>query len=379
MKFTGRSDYSNESAVAAGQISPGQNPLELLKAFRQEMAKRIVGQSEMVDGLLTALIAGGHILLEGVPGLAKTRAVKTLAEITGLGFKRIQFTPDLLPADLTGTLVWEQATSSFSVRRGPVFANVILADEINRAPAKVQSALLEAMEEQQVTIGEKSYALPSPFFVLATQNPIEHEGTYALPEAELDRFLLKLLIPYPDQEEELRILDFAAPFDKDETEKKGWKKIQNGAGEGSLNPVLGPKTLEILRKAADSVFTDEQIQRYIVSVVAASRPAPTRSGGDPKLRTSGSPFTDGVKAGRPKEGLYRYIAFGASPRATLALYRCSKIKAFFSDRSFVTPEDVKAAAFPVLRHRLVLSYEAEADGLDSDTVISRILTLVPMP
>src|SRR5215469_5457564 len=189
-----------------------QAAMELLINARQEMAKRIVGQSEMIDGLLTALIAGGHILLEGVPGLAKTLAVKTLAEITGLNFKRIQFTPDLLPADLTGTLVWEQATGSFSMRRGPVFANVILADEINRAPAKVQSALLEAMEEKQVTIGEKSYRLPDPFFVLATQNPIEHEGTYNLPEAELDRFLLKLLIPYPDMEEELKIMHLAAPI-----------------------------------------------------------------------------------------------------------------------------------------------------------------------
>jgi len=349
------------------QAPLGHAPLELLNTARNEMAKRIVGQNEMIDGLLTALIAGGHILLEGVPGLAKTRAVKTLAEITGLVFKRIQFTPDLLPADLTGTLVWEQATSSFSVRRGPVFANVILADEINRAPAKVQSALLEAMEEQQVTIGEKSYSLPSPFFVLATQNPIEHEGTYALPEAELDRFLLKLLVPYPDPEEELRILDFAVPFGKKEAAKKSGKNNADGVTDVTLAPVLGPGTLEILRKATDSIFTDEQILRYIVSVVAASRPAASRS------------TADGVRSGRQREGLYRYIAFGASPRASLALYRCSRIRAFFEGRSFVTPEDVKAAAFPVLRHRLVLSYEAEADGLDSDTVISRILTLVPMP
>jgi MoxR-like ATPase len=328
---------------------------ELIGSVRREMAKRIVGQSEMIDGILTALIAGGHILLEGVPGLAKTRAVKTLAEITGLVFKRIQFTPDLLPADLTGTLIWEQASGSFSMRRGPLFANVILADEINRAPAKVQSALLEAMEERQVTIGEKSYPLPSPFFVLATQNPIEHEGTYALPEAELDRFLLKLLVRYPDQEEELRILDFSAPFDAAE---------KPGAAEVILNPVLGRDALELLRKAADSVFTDEQIRRYIVSVVAASRPAPSKSAERP---------------GRPREGLYSYIAFGASPRASLALLRVSRIRALLDGRTFVTPEDVKNAAYPVLRHRLVLSYEAEADGLEPDTVISRILTLVPMP
>ena len=328
---------------------------EALNEARHEMAKRIVGQMEMIDGLFTALIAGGHILLEGVPGLAKTRAVKALAEITGLVFKRIQFTPDLLPADLTGTLVWEQATASFSMRHGPVFANVILADEINRAPAKVQSALLEAMEEKQVTIGEKSYSLPSPFFVLATQNPIEHEGTYALPEAELDRFLLKLLIRYPEQEEELRILGLTAE-----------ESVQGN----SLSQVLGPQTLELLRKATDSVFIDEQVKRYIVSVVAASRPAPVHP----------LPGTEGARpVVRPREGLYRYIAFGASPRATLALYRCARIRALFEGRTFVTPEDVKNAAFPVLRHRLVLSYEAEADGLEPDSVISRILTLVPMP
>ena len=371
------------------KIPQVQAAVDALASARREMAKRIVGQTEMIDGLLTALIAGGHILLEGVPGLAKTRAVKTLAEITGLVFKRIQFTPDLLHADLTGTLVWEQATSSFSVRRGPVFANVILADEINRAPAKVQSALLEAMEEKQVTIGEKSYSLPSPFFVLATQNPIEHEGTYALPEAELDRFLLKLLVPYPDQEEELRILDFAAPFGTKDPNRKSGKGNVNGAswagdaggihGESGLNSVLGPGALEILRRAADSIFTDEQIQRYIVSVVAASRPASTRLGTELSTSLQGEVSRVGTRSGRPKEGLYRYIAFGASPRATLALHRCSKIRAFFEGRSFVTPEDVKVAAFPVLRHRLVLSYEAEADGLEPDAVISRILTLVPMP
>jgi MoxR-like ATPase len=254
------------------------------------------------------------------------------------------------------------------MRRGPVFANVILADEINRAPAKVQSALLEAMEEKQVTIGEQSYPLPSPFFVLATQNPIEHEGTYDLPEAELDRFLLKLLIRYPSTEEELRILGFAAPFSSESPAFSGrGAEIQPAA----LNQVLDTATLETLRKAADSIFTDNQILRYIVSVVAASRPAPSRP----------LPGAEGTRpgAGRPREGLYRYIAFGASPRATLALYRCSRIRALLEGRTFVTPEDVKAAAFPVLRHRLVLSYEAVADGLETDSVISRILTLVPMP
>jgi len=335
----------NENLIRSSQ--------DLLKRIRQELAKRIVGQEEMIDGLLTVLIAGGHILLEGVPGLAKTRAVKALAEVTGLLFKRIQFTPDLLPADLTGTLIWEQATGSFSMRRGPVFANVVLADEINRAPAKVQSALLEAMEERQVTIGEKSYALPEPFFVLATQNPIEHEGIYALPEAELDRFFLKLLIKYPSPEEELQVLDFAPPF--------------AGGGNSTQQPltqVLDLASLETLRRAADGVFIDPHIKQYIVSLSTASRP---RQGN----KAQG--------AAQARDGIYRYIAFGASPRSSLALCRCSRIRALFEGRSFVTPEDVKAAAYPVMRHRLVLSYEAEADGLDADSVISRILSLLPMP
>ena len=357
-----KADHYSKPQSSLEHVSEDKAPLELLNKARQEMSRRIVGQSEMIDGLLTALIAGGHILLEGVPGLAKTLAIKTLAEITGLVFKRIQFTPDLLPADLTGTLVWEQATASFSMRRGPVFANVILADEINRAPAKVQSALLEAMEEHQVTIGDKSYPLPSPFFVLATQNPIEHEGTYALPEAELDRFLLKLLVRYPDQDEELRILNYAA------SQGSSSEVDASDAGE-SLNHVIGPEGLQSLRQAADAVFVDEKIKEYIVSVVAASRPAHSRQ----------FPGTEGTRHVRPREGIFRYIAFGASPRATLALHRCARIRALMEGRSFVSPEDVKAAAFPVLRHRLVLYYEAEADGLEPDTVISRILTLVSMP
>jgi MoxR-like ATPase len=326
----------------------------LVDSCRRELARRIVGQREMIDGLLTALIAGGHILLEGVPGLAKTLAVKSLAEITGLSFKRIQFTPDLLPADLTGTLIWEQEKGSFSVRRGPVFANVILADEINRAPAKVQSALLEAMEEKQVTIGETSFALPAPFFVLATENPIEHEGTYSLPEAELDRFLLKLLVTYPAPEEELAIVGQSALLSADGNERRE-----------TLRPVLDLAGLGLLRSAADSIHLDQRIAEYIVSIVTATRPVSAR----PQTAAK-------VPAG---EGLYRYVSFGASPRASIALYRCSRIHALFDGRSFVKPEDVKAAAWPVLRHRIVLSYEAEADGLDADAVISRILSHVPVP
>jgi MoxR-like ATPase len=319
------------------------------------MAKRVVGQRDMIDGLLTALIAGGHILLEGVPGLAKTLAVKSLAEITGLECKRIQFTPDLLPADLTGTLIWEQGTGNFSIRRGPVFASLILADEINRAPAKVQSALLEAMEERQVTIGETTYPLPEPFFVLATENPIEHEGTYALPEAELDRFLLKLLVTYPEPEEELDIVNRCPPFSG-----------QGGRVGALLKPVLNAEALALLREAADSVRLDERLVQYLISIVTATRPSAA-------LRAGPGP------ARGPGEGIYRSISFGASPRASLALYRCSRIRAAMEGRTFVIPEDIKAAALPVLRHRLVLSYEAEAEGLDPDAVISRILALVPVP
>ena len=331
--------------------------VELLNKARAELAKQIIGQEEMIDGLLTVLIAGGHILLEGVPGLAKTRAVKALSQITGLDFKRIQFTPDLLPGDVTGTLVWDQGTGNFSVRRGPVFANLVLADEINRAPAKVQSALLEAMEERQVTIGEKSHPLPDPFFVLATQNPIELEGTYALPEAELDRFIIKLKVNYPSPEEELKVLDLALPF-----------SAADNRGQETLNQVLDYTGLETLRKAADAVFIDPKIMQYIVSLSAATRP-PRQSS-----RTTGS-----SREGISREGIYRYIAFGVSPRSSLALCRCSRVRALFDGRSYVIPEDVKAAAFPVMRHRLVLSYEAEADGLDADAVISRILSLLPMP
>ncbi|MCL2761717.1 MAG: MoxR family ATPase [Treponema sp.] len=324
----------------------------LIDVCRKELAKRIVGQQEMVDGLLAALIAGGHILLEGVPGLAKTLAVKCLAQITGLEFKRIQFTPDLLPADLTGTMIYEQAKGSFSVRRGPIFANVILADEINRAPAKMQSALLEAMEERQVTIGETSYPLPDPFFVLATENPIEHEGTYPLPEAELDRFLLKLLVTYPTPEQELAIIERSPSLASGNVDRRE-----------PLSPVLDKNAITMLRSAADTIYFDEKITEYIVSIVTATRPVTTRSG----------------FAGRMADGLHRYVSFGASPRASIALHRCSRIFSLFAGKEFVGPEDVKAAAYPVLRHRIVLSYEAEADGLDADAVISRILSHVPVP
>jgi len=326
----------------------------LIAACRKEMTVRIVGQKEMIDGLLASLVAGGHILLEGVPGLAKTLAVKSMAEITGLEFKRIQFTPDLLPADLTGTMIWEQEKGSFSVRRGPVFANVILADEINRAPAKVQSALLEAMEEKQVTIGEKSYPLPDPFFVLATENPIEHEGTYSLPEAELDRFLMKLLVVYPQPVEELDIIKNSASLSA------------NTVHNRALSPVMSADKLLFLRKTADSIHIDEEVAKYIVSIVTATRPPQKKSKTSEIAKTTA-------------DNVYRYVSFGASPRASIALFRVSRIFAMFAGRNYVSPEDIKTCAYPVLRHRVVLSYEAEAEGMDADAVIGRILNHVPVP
>jgi MoxR-like ATPase len=312
----------------------------IIERYRAEMGKRIAGQEKMVDGLLVALVAGGHVLLEGVPGLAKTLAIKTLAAVTGLTFKRIQFTPDLLPADLTGTLVWEAPSSTFSMRRGPLFANIVLADEVNRAPAKVQSALLEAMEERQVTLGEESHRLPEPFFVLATQNPIEQEGTYPLPEAELDRFLLKLKVDYPSTENEMRI-------------------ITGNLAEAEVTPVLDMSALQELRETAAKVFVDEKIVGYIVSIVQATRIE--------------------RKDKKRADGIYRYISYGASVRGGAAIYKCARIRALFDGRDFVTPDDVKKAAPDTLRHRLVLSYEAEAENIDADSVLTRILAHVKVP
>ncbi|MDF1566690.1 MAG: AAA family ATPase [Spirochaetaceae bacterium] len=312
---------------------------ELIEKARSEMGKRVVGQSDLVDGLLTGIIAGGHVLVEGVPGLAKTLAVRTLADVTSAMFKRIQFTPDLLPADLTGTMIYKQQTGEFVPRKGPVFSNVILADEINRAPAKVQSALLEAMAEGQVTIGEQTYPLPEPFFVMATQNPIEQEGTYRLPEAQLDRFLIKVNVAYPSPAEELAVLE---------------RMVDDP--DIPLLRILDRDRVRSLREAAESVKAEESIKRYIVSLTAASRVKDRR-----KL-----PFS-------------RYIEYGASPRATLAIYRCARVQALFEGRGFVLPEDVKAVAPMVMRHRLVLSYEAEAEQMDADAVIASLLAAVSVP
>lgn len=315
-----------------------------------EAGKRLVGQRNLVKDILIAFIAGGHILLEGVPGLAKTLTVKTIAEILGLDFKRIQFTPDLLPADVTGTLIYEQNKGTFSVRKGPVFANVILADEINRAPAKVQSAMLEAMEEKQVTIGEDSYKLPSPFFVLATQNPVEQEGTYNLPEAELDRFIMKLVINYPTAENERQIV-----------------KTCGKAPLVQINKIISDADINKLKEIADKVTCDEKLIDYIVSILNVTRPAAPTS---EKARKNAAANTNDIT---------RYIHFGVSPRAGIAILQCAKVNALFEGRNFVLPEDIKAVAMNVLRHRLVLSYEAAADNVTADDIISRILDFIPLP
>jgi len=332
----------------------------IVSSVRAEMAKRIVGKDDIVRGILMGVIASGHVLLEGVPGLAKTLAVKTFAEISGLEFSRIQFTPDLLPADITGTLIYEQATGRFTPRRGPLFANVVLADEVNRAPAKVQSALLEAMEEGQVTIGDSSLALPSPFFVLATQNPIEHEGTYPLPEAQLDRFLIKVLVDYPSEDEEAEVVRRVAG------------RITGGDRSSiPVSRVLGVEEIGLLRRAAESVRVDEALLDYIVRVIRATRPSPEAK--------SASVSKAQAKDTALARDLARWLEYGASPRASIHLFRCARIQALLEGRAYVLPDDVKAVAPEVLRHRLVLSYEAEAEGITVDSVISRVLSGIALP
>jgi MoxR-like ATPase len=310
-----------------------------LESCFSEVSKRIVGQRGMVEGMMMGLLAGGHVLVEGVPGLAKTLAVKTLAETLDASFRRIQFTPDLLPADLIGTMIYRPQTGEFVPRKGPIFTNIILADEINRSPAKVQSALLEAMEERQVTLANESYRLEEPFLVLATQNPIEHEGTYPLPEAQLDRFILKLNIPYPAYGEEIEIL-----------KRVGTRK------EIPVDTVLPREDVAALRDTAEKILLDERIEEYIVSLVFATR-----------------------EEEREKADFVRFIEYGASPRASIYLYRCAKVKALFSGRSFVIPEDVKEVTPAVLRHRLVLTYEAESEEMSPDRIIAALLDSVNVP
>ena len=346
---------------------------EIVEIFKNEATKRLVGQENLVTDILMAFVAGGHVLLEGVPGLGKTLTVKTVAKMLGLDFKRIQFTPDLLPADITGTLIYEQNKGVFSVRKGPVFSNIILADEVNRAPAKVQSAMLEAMEERHVTIGEKTYELPSPFFVLATQNPIEQEGTYNLPEAELDRFLMKLIVDYPSVEDEMKIV----------------KSCGNVSFE-PVNQVISSNDLNFLISACDKVNLDDKILKYIVSIINVTRPVFEKNSQFGHSLKQNSAFSNNSSLGgkfsssssmfvSKSSDITRAIQFGASPRAGIAMAKCSKVKALFEGRDFVLPEDVKSVACNVLRHRIVLSYEAAADNVQPDEIILRILDLVPIP
>ena len=331
-----------ETAAAPSFDTQVAEQRRLLDACFVEVGKRVVGQQAMVRGMMMALLAGGHVLLEGMPGLAKTRAVKALSEVLDVSFRRLQFTPDLLPADLTGTMVFRQQSGEFIARKGPIFAHVVLADEINRAPAKVQSALLEAMEERQVTLGDETYPLAEPFLVLATQNPIEHEGTYPLPEAQLDRFLLKLLVPYPAYREELQVL-----------------RLIGDEQPVALRPLLSPSAIAALRATAAQVRLDRRIEEYVVTLTRATRPG----AGDPRAASDQQ----------------RYLQHGASPRASIYLFRCAKIHALLAGRSFVIPEDVKTVAPDVLRHRLVVSYEAESEGVTAEAIIADLLGRVEVP
>jgi len=304
------------------------------------MDKVIVGQKHLVESLLIGLLSDGHILLEGVPGLAKTLAIKTLSDLIKCDFSRIQFTPDLLPADVIGTMIYSQKKEEFSIKKGPIFSNLVLADEINRAPAKVQSALLEAMQERQVTIGENTYKLEEPFLVMATQNPIEQEGTYPLPEAQVDRFMLKVIIKYPKKEEERLII------------RQNLKKEKP-----VVNPILSPKDIIAARDIVRQVYIDEKIERYIVDIVFATR----------------FPQDYGL------ESLKDMISFGASPRASINLALAARAYAFIKRRGYVIPEDIRAVCYDVLRHRIGLSYEAEANNLTSDEIITEILNTVEVP
>ena len=305
-----------------------------------ETNRVIVGQKSMVERLLIGLLTGGHVLLEGVPGLTKTLTVRTLADTMEANFKRIQFTPDLLPADLTGTQIYSPQSGQFTVRHGPIFANLILADEINRAPAKVQSALLEAMQERQVTIGDQTFPLPRPFLVLATQNPIEQEGTYPLPEAQIDRFMLMVKVGYPTREEERVIMD----------------RMSSGPAP-TCRKVVGLDAIERARKVVESVYVDDKVKDYIVQIVYSTR-EPEKAG----LRE-----------------LKEYIEYGASPRASIALIQAARAHAFLRHRGFVVPEDIKAIAYDVLRHRISLSYEAEAEEMTTEKIIQRIFERVEVP
>ncbi len=321
----------NEKVRAASAFIP---------SLKAEIGKVIVGQDYLVDRLIIGMLSNGHVLLEGVPGLAKTLTVNTLAAAMETSFQRIQFTPDLLPADLIGTLIYNPKDGDFFTKKGPVFSNIILADEINRAPAKVQSALLEAMQEHQVTIGDETFTLPEPFLVMATENPIEQEGTYPLPEAQVDRFMLKLNIDYPTRDEERKILE----------------RMAHTSTNIQVSPVITPETILDARKAVDEIYVDDKIKEYILDIVFATR-EPEKYGLD----------------------LADYLRYGASPRATLALTTGARAYAFLQGRGYVTPQDVKSIAPDILRHRIIVSYEAEADELTSEDIIAKLLSEIPVP
>ncbi len=311
-----------------------------IRPLQEEMGRVIVGQKHLLDRLLIALLTNGHVLLEGVPGLAKTLALKTLADCVAVSFKRLQFTPDMLPADIVGTMIYNPQDGAFRTKHGPIFSNLILADEINRAPAKVQSALLQAMQERQVTIGDETYPLPAPFLVLATQNPLEQEGTYPLPEAQIDRFMMKVIVDYPSRSEERAILDAMA----------------------TTEPLIVPRAVVSIaqlveaRHVVNMLFVDDKVRDYIVDIVLATRP----------------PIAAGLN-------LNGYVQYGASPRATIALTLAARAMAFLNGRHFVIPQDVKTVAMDVLRHRVAVTYEAEAENVSSENVIEKILNTLPVP
>lgn len=321
------------------ELAVGQS-VEKIQRLMDEVGKRVLGQTEVLEQVLIAILAGGHALLEGVPGLGKTLLVKTLADCMAMDFRRIQFTPDLLPADIVGTMIYNQKEGSFEPKLGPVFANLVLADEINRAPAKVQSALLESMQEKQVTIGDQTYALPKPFLVLATQNPIEQEGTYRLPEAQVDRFMLKLNVGYPTKAEERNIMD-----------------RMTASETPSAQVVAGAEDIFAARGVVRDIYVDERIREYIVNLIFATR----------------EPAEHGVGQ------LADYIEFGASPRASIAMLTCARAHAFLRGRGYVIPEDIKAIGFDVLRHRISLTFEAEAENVDAEQVIRGLFDHIEVP
>ncbi len=312
----------------------------MINQIRSEVSKVVVGQEKMIDGLLIGLLCEGHILIEGIPGLAKTTTVKALSQTLGLGFKRVQFTPDLLPSDILGAEVYDPQNNTFKIKQGPIFTNLLLADEINRAPAKVQSALLEVMQERQVTLGDESFKLPPPFLVMATQNPIENEGVYPLPEAQLDRFMLKIKVGYNTSEEELSIA----------------RRVASGVNE-AIEAVMDAQALSDLKEAVKKVHIDEEVERYMIALVTATR--------EPEKYDLGE--------------IKRYLQFGASPRVSIDMFKAVRAVAYLKGKEFVTPSDIASIIKELMRHRIVLSYEAEAEGVTTDELIEKILKAVPIP